>query len=270
MSIECTTKLPMAALAILIGASSGFAQIRYQEFVFDAECSVWIDASPEPLSHSDMETGDEWAEAEAEIRGAILRPHMESLAETFGGTHGIFTSNLDVSIEDGSHLSAPARWASGSWSHHAIFDVEVRSRVQVSVDLNDFRDIDYTEIEPCTITGPAGVVVSGSPEPGRSAWTWVLDLPRGRYTYEAGAAYRVEIDGIEGVTDSARHVVRIADYGHVCRADLDEDDELTIFDFLLFQNFFDAGDMLADFDDDEALTLFDFLAFQNQFDAGCE
>ncbi|MFI4916701.1 MAG: hypothetical protein ACIAS6_09390 [Phycisphaerales bacterium JB060] len=30
-------------------------------------------------------------------------------------------------------------------------------------------------------------------------------------------------------------------FGHVCRADLDEDDELTIFDFLLFQNQFDAG-----------------------------
>ena len=54
-----------------------------------------------------------------------------------------------------------------------------------------------------------------------------------------------------------------------CAADIDMDGELTIFDFLAFQNLFDAGDLAADFDGDGALTLFDFLAFQNAFDAGC-
>ncbi len=54
-----------------------------------------------------------------------------------------------------------------------------------------------------------------------------------------------------------------------CRADMDGDGELTIFDFLAFQNLFDAGDLAADFDGDGELTLFDFLAFQNEFDAGC-
>jgi hypothetical protein len=55
-----------------------------------------------------------------------------------------------------------------------------------------------------------------------------------------------------------------------CRADFDADGTLTIFDFLAFQNAFDAGDPIADFDADGELTLFDFLAFQNEFDAGCE
>ncbi|OAB62496.1 hypothetical protein AY599_28470 [Leptolyngbya valderiana BDU 20041] len=55
-----------------------------------------------------------------------------------------------------------------------------------------------------------------------------------------------------------------------CRVDLDEDGQLTIFDFLMFQNLFDAGDPLADFDGDGELTIFDFLAFQNEFDQGCE
>ena len=55
-----------------------------------------------------------------------------------------------------------------------------------------------------------------------------------------------------------------------CRADFDGDGVLTLFDFLAFQNAFDAGDLSADFDSDGALTLFDFLAFQNEFDAGCE
>ncbi|MEQ8845097.1 MAG: PQQ-dependent sugar dehydrogenase [Phycisphaerales bacterium] len=54
-----------------------------------------------------------------------------------------------------------------------------------------------------------------------------------------------------------------------CRADLDGDGELTLFDFLAFQNLFDAGDPAADFDGDGDLTIFDFLAFQNEFAGGC-
>ncbi|MFI4916612.1 MAG: GC-type dockerin domain-anchored protein [Phycisphaerales bacterium JB060] len=54
-----------------------------------------------------------------------------------------------------------------------------------------------------------------------------------------------------------------------CPADLDADGALTIYDFLTFQNLFDAGDPLADFDSDGELTIFDFLAFQSAFDAGC-
>lgn len=57
--------------------------------------------------------------------------------------------------------------------------------------------------------------------------------------------------------------------GTTCRADLDGDGSLTIFDFLAFQNLFDAGDLAADFDGDGNLTIFDFLSFQNEFDAGC-
>jgi len=45
--------------------------------------------------------------------------------------------------------------------------------------------------------------------------------------------------------------------------------QLTIFDFLIFQNLFAAGDPAADLDGDGALTIFDFLAFQNAFDLGC-
>jgi len=54
-----------------------------------------------------------------------------------------------------------------------------------------------------------------------------------------------------------------------CAADFDGDGELTLFDFLAFQNAFDAGEPSADFDGDGSLTIFDFLAFQNAFDAGC-
>lgn len=56
-----------------------------------------------------------------------------------------------------------------------------------------------------------------------------------------------------------------------CQADLDGDGELTVFDFLRFQNRFDSGGAsgFADFAYDGQLDIFDFLAFFNMFDAGC-
>ncbi|MFI4915497.1 MAG: GC-type dockerin domain-anchored protein [Phycisphaerales bacterium JB060] len=84
-------------------------------------------------------------------------------------------------------------------------------------------------------------IVIGAPE------AYVLDPDYTRY----GAAYAYDVRCL------------------ICPADLDADGALTIFDFLTFQNLFDAGDMLADFDGDGELTIFDFLAFQTAFDAGC-
>ncbi len=84
-----------------------------------------------------------------------------------------------------------------------------------------------------------------------------------------GAFARVQLPDVPAVgpahvvyTDQSVLVV-------VCAADRDGDGELTIFDFLVFQNQFDAGDLRADLDGDGALTIFDFLVFQNRFDAGC-
>ena len=57
--------------------------------------------------------------------------------------------------------------------------------------------------------------------------------------------------------------------GTGCRADMDGDGALTIFDFLTFQNLFAAQDPRADFDGDGQFTIFDFLTFQNEFAAGC-
>ena len=55
----------------------------------------------------------------------------------------------------------------------------------------------------------------------------------------------------------------------ICQVDIDEDGDLTIFDFLAFQTLFDAGDPSADFDGDGLLTIFGLLFFQTEFDAGC-
>ncbi len=54
-----------------------------------------------------------------------------------------------------------------------------------------------------------------------------------------------------------------------CYADFDLDGELTLFDFLAFQNAFDAGETAADCDRNGSLDLFDFLCFQTGFAAGC-
>ena len=58
--------------------------------------------------------------------------------------------------------------------------------------------------------------------------------------------------------------------GAECYADCDGDGQLTIFDFLCFQNAFASGDAYADCDGDGAFTIFDFLCFQNAFAEGCD
>ena len=73
-----------------------------------------------------------------------------------------------------------------------------------------------------------------------------------------------ELDGILAVFDNVA-----IEAGEVCAVDLDGDGELTLFDFLEFQNLFAAGDPRADMDGDGDLTLFDFLEFQNLFAMGC-
>ncbi|MEQ9096333.1 MAG: VCBS repeat-containing protein [Phycisphaerales bacterium] len=95
--------------------------------------------------------------------------------------------------------------------------------------------------------------------------TYLFQLASDTIVYDPALApvrtyqYNVRRDGVADMVEASP-----------CRADFDGDGALTIFDFLAFQNAFDAGDLGADFDGDGSLTLFDFLAFQNEFDAGCE
>ena len=88
-------------------------------------------------------------------------------------------------------------------------------------------------------------------------WTPSAD-DAGLYYYTCNVAFHTGMTG-----------AIIVEAGDTCRADLDGDGVLTLFDFLAFQNLFDSGDLLADFDGDGSLTIFDFLAFQNEFDVGC-
>lgn len=55
-----------------------------------------------------------------------------------------------------------------------------------------------------------------------------------------------------------------------CLADFDGDGQLTIFDFIAYQEAFTRGDPRADFDRDGELTVFDYLLFQSRFISGCD
>ena len=89
----------------------------------------------------------------------------------------------------------------------------------------------------------------------------------GRTSTQDGFNIAADLDG-DGRVGSA-DLRALVDVLGLCFADLDGDGELTLFDFLAFQNGFAAGDLRADFDGDGSLTIFDFLAFQNEFAAGC-
>ncbi|MEO1008774.1 MAG: GC-type dockerin domain-anchored protein [Planctomycetota bacterium] len=120
-------------------------------------------------------------------------------------------------------------------------------------------------------TGPAEVFVEGTllatlDFAGQFQTTHIIDLdvPTGLLDGSTSVEFRTP-DGDGYIVDYARLDL----IGDDCRVDLDGDGELTIFDFLEFQNLFDAGDPAADFDGDGSLTIFDFLEFQNEFDVGC-
>ncbi|OAB63968.1 hypothetical protein AY599_16350 [Leptolyngbya valderiana BDU 20041] len=122
------------------------------------------------------------------------------------------------------------------------------------------------------IAGSGTITLGGSLEVG------FVDgyVPAGRDRFEIVRA--TSIDGAFATTTiepvgpiGPAHIVSHGDAVIlvICAADRDADGELTIFDFLAFQNLFDAGDLRADLDEDGQLTIFDFLTYQNRFAAGC-
>jgi len=124
------------------------------------------------------------------------------------------------------------------------------SAAGVGDDVITFFDLDGVEV--CTFTTVGGF---GPGDGSMVPFSFVSDSPIGS----------IRLDGPETAFDDLEYATSTG-----CRADCDGDGDLTLFDFLCFQNLFDAGDLAADFDGDGVLTLFDFLAFQNEFDAGCE
>jgi len=154
--------------------------------------------------------------------------------------------SAEVSIADGTALVVETIDVDGF--------VEAGSALMVTVSVENFFTLSGD------LTGD--VFFIGGNSFGETGPSYLLFCDEGDY---------VDIDDF-GFTDA--HFVIIAEGevggGAACRVDIDGDMALTIFDFLAFQNLFDAGDLAADFDGDGQLTIFDFLTFQNEFDAGCD
>ncbi len=138
---------------------------------------------------------------------------------------------------------------------------------------SDIQDADVFEID--LATGSATRI--GSAFPGTRNWFNDLAISADGTLWGAreqgGGLYTIDLGTAEAtIVIPSRTYRSIAFEAPVssCYADFDGDGELTIFDFLAYQNAFDGGETAADCDDDGRLTLFDFLCFQNAFDAGCD
>ncbi|MEQ8316767.1 MAG: GC-type dockerin domain-anchored protein [Phycisphaerales bacterium] len=112
--------------------------------------------------------------------------------------------------------------------------------------------------------------IAGTEDSGARAG---FELGDGNILWTNGAGVNIS-DPVSGATsnvlDGNGQYILLLGEVEPCYPDFDGDGQLTIFDFLAFQNAFDSGDLIADCDEDGSLTIFDFLCFQNEFDAGCE
>lgn len=99
---------------------------------------------------------------------------------------------------------------------------------------------------------------------------WVYANDGGAFDSDGVKNGRVVIDGVPyGFSlydlDASGVVVHKDLNAYGPRADLTGDGVRDVFDFLAFQNYFDAGDLRADFDLSETLDIFDSIEFQNAF-----
>ena len=137
------------------------------------------------------------------------------------------------------------------------------------IELRDWRgDVaDMSSAAPqVSASGPPTIGV-GTPV-SLGGGVWEVDLAADAASAEGLAEITIVID------DAGERPVTLMppaslEVGAACYADLDGDGELTIFDFLVFQNAFQDGDLIADCDGSGGLDIFDFLCFQNAFGAGC-
>ncbi|UYV12693.1 MAG: FG-GAP-like repeat-containing protein [Phycisphaera sp.] len=176
------------------------------------------------------------------LASAMMR---NGFADMAGSSNGF----LSIRVEGDPTTSGPLRSTRDA----------IGARVLVSADLDGDGTIEAGETQ-------MKEVASGS---SNAASTSGLDLEFG---LGLASVAMVEVRWPSGVVSNhefaADSFVEIREAA-ICPADLDGDGDLTIFDFLAFQNLFDAGDVAADFDGDGVLTIFDFLVFQNLFQDGC-
>jgi|GEM_PF-6620031 len=165
------------------------------------------------------------------------------------------------------------RRAEAGWSHAA--GIVVFNTVTLELDVRTTPpgtqpDVELRDIVPATVIDGDGVVLlEGPPVPGQLSYQASVMLGPGVYFLESSGTLAASTEDIPGLDASAAHAIEFT-FTAGCRADLDGDGALTLFDFLVFQDEFDIGRrLIADWDRDGELTVFDFLGYLNDFDAGC-
>ncbi|MEO1278034.1 MAG: GC-type dockerin domain-anchored protein, partial [Planctomycetota bacterium] len=225
-------------------------------------------------NHSYRTWGNDGSTFDLQIRRRGNRMVGEAIAtalfEHTQGLGGHIPVFLDLLLP--ARVGAPQRVGFGR--------VPVGQAVEVEVAVSNAGDVALWQRDD-SIAAPAGGI-----QPLRYTLEGdaTLSVPSGTFSDEAGGdgvVHRIGVDTtvpgafeailrvVSNAPDEPSREIRIVGEIAACLADLDGDGSLSIFDFLAFQNLFDASDPTADLDGDGELTLFDFLEFQNLFDAGC-
>ena len=221
----------------------------------------------------DFETADGWTVENFEIddgawnRGVPANWGRGDPSADFDGSGQCFLTDNDTTQSNSDVDGGPTTLVS------PIYDLSDSADAIVSYArwfTNDDRDVDTLRVQVSNNGGTTWTTVEtlGHFEGWvKTSWKVADFLP---LTSEMRFRFQATDNPNDSVTEAGIDAFRIVVDGETtCRADIDGDGELTLFDFLAFQNAFASGDPVADFDDDGELTLFDFLAFQNAFALGC-
>ena len=210
--------------------------------------------------------GDRWALVDIGIRDVGYLSGVEAIASDDVWAVG--------GIDEGASSTQPLilHWDGSSWTRIDLpfFDgrsaslrgITARSATEIYAAGTNSDDDGRPRQFMLKYDGTSWERVDVAPTDGRDQWFRTMDTTPGGDVWAVGQYYRPS-------DETQRMLAQRLPASATCTADFDGDGDLTIFDFLAFQNAFDAGEARADFDGDGELTIFDFLAFQNAFDLGC-
>jgi len=191
-------------------------------------------------------------------RVMVMNPHAEPMEmRNYGATYPGAASVLD-----GTAYNAQYGWM-------AMAGLDLPAGASIWIELEDATEglMVYRGGTFAPIHGTDGSAM-GFAWDGRMLHNWWTTTEVGSYQAELlvyiGDAAGAPIEGYQAGRTTLQWIHRPA-----CTADFNADGIVDVFDFLAFQNAFDAAGLIADLDADGSLTIFDFLAFQAAFDAGC-
>jgi endonuclease/exonuclease/phosphatase family metal-dependent hydrolase len=254
-----------------------FDLILINDDLFDGEGLDYLGQVAIPYSrttfadpnHSYRAWGNDGASFDAPLRtaNAMVGPIIaQALRDAPGGSLGHLPVYLDLLVPARVGTLASLNFGQVQVGEEATLDLPVGNLASVSLwSAGGIQPLRFGVVAPPPFDAPTDVlaVPAGAP----TAFVPVT------LTATAPGPIDLELRVVSNDPDRPEAIVRLTATavggGGGCPADLDGDGELTLFDFLAFQNLFDTASPLADFDGDGELTLFDFLAFQNAFDAGC-